>query len=146
MDFFNHIVNDAIFELKSLITELDRHSTIHTTNRPFACSSCPKKFGRKDKLVRHEKTHLEYFCPKCHLAFNRKDSMMLHMKVHEGNNEPPIGPIGMLNNEMFNSIVQPRNEYDSPMNLVVTEQTSVQQKMYSAWPNLDLHDMYAPFQ
>lgn len=87
---------------------------------------------------------MEYFCPKCNLAFNRKDGMLLHMKVHEGNDNEP--PVGMFNNDLFNSIVQPRNEYDSPMNLVVTEQTNVQQKMYSAWPNLDLHDVYAPFQ
>lgn len=138
-------------ENKFLITELDRHSTIHTTNRPFACASCPKKFGRKDKLVRHEKTHLEYFCPKCHLAFNRKDAMLLHMKVHEGNvnNEAPDGMLNSslrTNNEIFSSMVRARSEYDAPMNLVVTEQTNVQPKMYSAWQNIDMDDGYTPFQ
>lgn len=120
-----------------LISELDRHSTIHTSNRPYGCSHCPKKFGRKDKLVRHERTHLDvkiFYCPKCHLAFNRNDAMLLHMKVHAGNDTE-------VQNEMFSSTMMPSNEYDAPMNLVVTEQTAIEQQLLSSWPNLN-----APFQ
>lgn len=84
------------------------------------------------------------------MAFNRKDNMLLHMKVHATDDVEPQDE--MLNltmrtkNEMFNSSMLPRDDYDSPMNLVVTEQTTVQQKMHSSWPNMDLHEVYGPFQ
>ncbi|XP_037048070.1 zinc finger protein 271-like [Bradysia coprophila] len=151
LDIRNHV---CVVCNKSFIRkrELDRHSTIHTTNRPFACNSCPKKFGRKDKLVRHEKTHLEYFCPKCHLAFNRKDAMLLHLKMHESTDNAAKDELLHANirsqNELLNpmAFVRPRNEYEAPMNLIVTEQSSVQPKMYTPWPNLGLHDNYVPFQ
>lgn len=72
------------------------------------------------------------------------------MKVHEGNDngvqEEMLNLAMRTKNEMFGTIVRPRNEYDAPMNLVLTEQTGVQQKMLSSWPNLDLHDGFAAFQ
>lgn len=73
--------------------------------------------------------------------------MLSHMKVHEGNDNEPQDE--MLNTtmrtkkEMFNSVIRPSNEYDAPMNLVVTEQPNVQQKIQSSWPNLDLHDGFS---
>lgn len=37
--------------------ELTRHKLIHTGVRPHACNSCGKRFGRKDHLKKHTKTH-----------------------------------------------------------------------------------------
>ena len=37
--------------------ELSRHTRIHTNERRFNCSSCPKGFTRSDHLKKHEKTH-----------------------------------------------------------------------------------------
>lgn len=72
--------------------------------------------------------------------------MLLHMKVHEGNDNGVPDEMFRTKNDTFSSIVRPRTEYDAPMNLVLTEQTGVQQKMLSSWPNLDLHDGFAAFQ
>ena len=37
--------------------ELSRHTRIHTNERRFNCSTCPKGFTRSDHLKKHEKTH-----------------------------------------------------------------------------------------
>lgn len=37
--------------------ELTRHKLIHTGVRPHACTSCGKRFGRKDHLKKHVRTH-----------------------------------------------------------------------------------------
>ena len=36
---------------------MSRHTRIHTNERRFNCSSCPKGFTRSDHLKKHEKTH-----------------------------------------------------------------------------------------
>lgn len=80
--------------------------------------------------------------------------MLSHMKVHDSINDSEIrstqndmlNPNMWMKGDMFNALTRPRNEYDAPMNLVVTEQNSIAPKMYTPWPNLDLHDGYAPFQ
>lgn len=66
------------------------------------------------------------------------------MKVHDGNETQPemLNPALRTKNEMFSSIMKPRNDVGAPMNLVVSDQ----QKLNSMWPNLDLHDAYMPFQ
>lgn len=82
-----------------------------------------------------------FSCPKCHLAFNRKDGMLLHMKVHAGSEMKS-------QDEVFNTTMFPlprtMNEYDIPMNLVVTEQShAVPQRILSTWQSLDHHDAYS---
>lgn len=77
----------------------------------------------------------------------------MHMKIHDSA-DSAVTRDGLLNanmrskNEMLNpmAFVRPRNEYETPMNLIVNEQSSVQPKLYTPWPNLGLHDSYVPFQ
>lgn len=68
--------------------ELDRHVlSIHTNLKQFSCETCPKVFNRRDKLLRHEKTHNVanvFNCPLCPAVFMRQQMLDLHSKVHNG--------------------------------------------------------------
>lgn len=74
------------------------------------------------------------------------------MKVHDSTADFSAASNELLHanmrtkTELFNPMIRPRNEHETPMNLIVTEQSSVQPKMYTPWPNLGLHDSYVPFQ
>ena len=54
-----HCLNKIVLYFQSFTRsdELSRHTRIHTNERRFNCSSCPKGFTRSDHLKKHEKTH-----------------------------------------------------------------------------------------
>ncbi|XP_046368329.2 sex-determining transformer protein 1-like [Haliotis rufescens] len=66
--------------------ELTRHRRIHSGLRPHTCSTCSKKFGRKDHLNKHQKTHLKtaekkvHMCnvPGCEQRYTRSDALARH--------------------------------------------------------------------
>lgn len=60
---------------------------VSQADKPFACSTCKRRFKRQEHLRRHEKTHTgekEFKCsvPSCGKAFSRADNMRAHEKTH----------------------------------------------------------------
>ncbi|XP_071176959.1 uncharacterized protein [Mytilus edulis] len=67
-------------------TQLKVHTmSKHTNERPWTCSNCNKGFTTRDKLLRHEQTHVEglYDCEICHKKLPSKESLAIHTKYHE---------------------------------------------------------------
>ncbi|XP_058120629.1 zinc finger protein 467-like [Anopheles ziemanni] len=66
--------------------EFERHLMTHADVKPFGCTSCNKKFSRKDKLHRHERVHQRerqsFECPTCAAKFQRKGALASHLKIH----------------------------------------------------------------
>ncbi|XP_063439887.1 uncharacterized protein LOC134721092 [Mytilus trossulus] len=67
-------------------TQLKVHTmSKHTNERPWTCSNCNKGFTTRDKLLRHEQTHVEglFDCEICHKKLTSKESLAIHTKYHE---------------------------------------------------------------
>ena len=68
------------------VVNIKNHMLIHSGERPFACSLCPKRFRQQANLKKHIDVHTgerKFSCPICHQKFRQSSHVHTHMQVHD---------------------------------------------------------------
>ncbi|ELU08265.1 hypothetical protein CAPTEDRAFT_189170 [Capitella teleta] len=61
-------------------SELQRHTRVHTKQRPFQCGYCGRGFSQKSNMV----LHIDQVCYICKLNIPSRSQMAQHLETHEG--------------------------------------------------------------
>lgn len=78
----NKSILSATFFLFSVIIQ------VHTKERPYACSMCPKTYNQSSALKVHIRSHTNeknYVCETCNKAFTNSSDLNKHKRVHDPN-------------------------------------------------------------
>uniref|UniRef100_A0A0P4ZLW2 Zinc finger protein n=1 Tax=Daphnia magna TaxID=35525 RepID=A0A0P4ZLW2_9CRUS len=65
---------------------LNRHMSLHSSEKPHVCRYCDKAFRLKPVLIKHIRTHTgekPYKCTVCGRCFRQRTTYATHLKMHE---------------------------------------------------------------
>ncbi|XP_046983917.1 zinc finger protein 2-like [Schistocerca americana] len=78
---------DVCGKLFTLLSNLKRHSLIHSAKRPHECDVCGKSFTESGTLKRHSLIHTgkrPYKCTVCGKSFTQSGNLKVHELIHTG--------------------------------------------------------------
>ncbi|XP_049923357.1 zinc finger protein 771-like isoform X21 [Epinephelus moara] len=87
------VSDDETIEYQSVLNSLKNNEVsvsdwrFTAGKKPFGCSECGKRFGRKQELKRHMSTHTgekPFSCSVCNKSFTQSGHLHIHMRGHTG--------------------------------------------------------------
>ena len=66
-------------------SELNKHKTVHTAERPCKCLTCGKGFKNGEQLTAHKLTDDKlHLCAVCGKHFLKRSTLLIHERRHVG--------------------------------------------------------------